>query len=86
MNPKLASITERIRRRSQAGRAAYLEQIANERGRPPIRDNMGCANLAHASAAMPASDKLKLRFERAPHLAVISAYNDMLSAHQPYAA
>ncbi|MFN5266512.1 MAG: phosphogluconate dehydratase [Burkholderiales bacterium] len=86
MNPKLASITERIRRRSQAGRAAYLEQIANERGRPPIRDNMGCANLAHAWAAMPASDKLKLRFERAPHLAVISAYNDMLSAHQPYAA
>lgn len=86
MNPRVASVTDRIRRRSRAGRAAYLEQIANERDRPPIRDHMGCANLAHAWAAMPASDKLKLRFERAPHLAVISAYNDMLSAHQPYAA
>jgi phosphogluconate dehydratase len=86
MNPKLASVTERIRSRSQASRAWYLEQIEKERSSPPIRDHMGCANLAHAWAAMPASDKLRLRFERAPHLAVISAYNDMLSAHQPYAS
>ncbi len=45
---------------------------------------MGCANAAHAYAAMPAHDKLVLRQERAPHLGVITAYNDMLSAHQPY--
>jgi len=47
---------------------------------------MGCANLAHAWAALSSHEKLKLRVERAPHLAIITAYNDMLSAHQPYAA
>ncbi|NBO95653.1 MAG: phosphogluconate dehydratase [Betaproteobacteria bacterium] len=86
MHPRVEAVTARIKRRSQATRDAYLEQIAAERRRPPIRDSMGCANLAHAWAAMPAADKLRLRLERAPHLAVISAYNDMLSAHQPYAA
>jgi hypothetical protein len=45
---------------------------------------MGCANVAHAFAALPAQDKLRVVAERAPHLAIVSAYNDMLSAHQPY--
>jgi phosphogluconate dehydratase len=45
---------------------------------------MGCANVAHAFAAMPANDKLRIVAERAPHIGVVTAYNDMLSAHQPY--
>ena len=45
---------------------------------------MGCANVAHAFAALPAGDKFRVVAEKAPHLAVVTAYNDMLSAHQPY--
>jgi phosphogluconate dehydratase len=47
---------------------------------------MGCANVAHAFAAMPAADKFRVVAERAPHIGVVTAYNDMLSAHQPYEA
>jgi phosphogluconate dehydratase len=59
MNPRVEAVTARITRRSKTKRVAYLEQIAAERRRPPIRDSMGCANLAHAWAAMPAADKLR---------------------------
>ena len=52
--------------------------------RPRGSDRMGCANVAHAFAALPANDKLQIVAERAPHIAVVTAYNDMLSAHQPY--
>ena len=45
---------------------------------------MGCANVAHAFAGMPANDKLRVVAERAPHIGIVTAYNDMLSAHQPY--
>ena len=45
---------------------------------------MGCANMAHTTAAMPSNDKLRIHAEKAPHLGVVTAYNDMLSAHQPY--
>ncbi len=45
---------------------------------------MGCANVAHAFAALPSGDKLRIVSEKAPHLGVVTAYNDMLSAHQPY--
>ncbi len=48
------------------------------------RKGMGCANMAHAFAAMPVNDKLKLHQEVAPNVGIITAYNDMLSAHQPY--
>lgn len=83
-HPVLEQVTERIRVRSQASRAAYLAQLAALRKRPRGSDRMGCANVAHAFAAMPANDKLKIVAERAPHLGVVTAYNDMLSAHQPY--
>ncbi len=52
--------------------------------RPRGTDRLGCANVAHALAALPANDKLRIVAERAPHIAVVTAYNDMLSAHQPY--
>ena len=72
------------RRPFDAGRAAYLarcERAQQELG--PLR-GMSCANLAHGYAALPAGDKLKLRVEHAPNLGIVTAYNDMLSAHQPY--
>jgi phosphogluconate dehydratase len=84
MKPVIHEITERIRDRSAATRRAYLARIDRLAARPRGSDRMGCANVAHAFAAMPASDKLRIMAERAPHIGVITAYNDMLSAHQPY--
>jgi phosphogluconate dehydratase len=84
LHPVLSSVTARIRVRSAVERTAYLQQVDRLLARPRGTDRMGCANVAHAFAALPASDKLRVVAQRAPHLAVVSAYNDMLSAHQPY--
>ena len=84
MKPALLDVTARIRERSAPLRRAYLERVAAMAARPRGSDRMGCANVAHAVAAMPANDKLKIVAERAPHIAVVTSYNDMLSAHQPY--
>jgi phosphogluconate dehydratase len=83
MKPAIAAVTERIRQRSADSRGAYLRRVEALVGRTRGSDRMGCANVAHAFAAMPASDKLRIVAERAPHLGVVTAYNDMLSAHQP---
>ena len=80
----LAAVTARIEKRSVASRQAYLAVLAKAKKPGPYRGGMGCANAAHAFAAMPANDKLVLRQERQPNVGVITAYNDMLSAHQPY--
>ncbi|WP_119355132.1 phosphogluconate dehydratase [Azohydromonas sediminis] len=84
MRAAVAEITERIRTRSAPTRRAYLERVERLIARPRGSDRLGCANVAHAFAALPAADKLRVVAERAPHLAVVTAYNDMLSAHQPY--
>ncbi|WP_408593882.1 phosphogluconate dehydratase [Limnohabitans sp.] len=84
LNPTLVAVTERIEQRSAASRAAYLKVLAQAKKPGPYRGGMGCANAAHAYAAMPDNDKLVLRQERQPNIGVITAYNDMLSAHQPY--
>ncbi|MBF6989894.1 MULTISPECIES: phosphogluconate dehydratase [Cupriavidus] len=84
VHAELLAVTERIVARSRASRAAYLarcERAQAELG--PLR-GMSCANLAHGFAALPANDKLKLRVDHAPNLGIVTAYNDMLSAHQPY--
>jgi len=86
MKPALVHVTRRIAERSAATRGAYLGRIDRMLRRPPGPDRMGCANMAHAYAALPASDKFRVVVEKAPHLAVVTAYNDMLSAHQPYEA
>ncbi|MBE2261412.1 MAG: phosphogluconate dehydratase [Burkholderiaceae bacterium] len=86
LHPEIERITRRITERSQRGRAAWLDNVAAQHKAGRQRAGMGCANLAHAFAALPASDKLSVREERAPHLAIVTAYNDMLSAHQPYGA
>ena len=84
MNPTIIRITQRILERSAPLRQAYLARVAAAAQRPRGSDRMGCANVAHAFAAMPADDKLRIVAERAPHIGVVTAYNDMLSAHQPY--
>jgi phosphogluconate dehydratase len=84
MKPALIEITQRIRERSAATRSAYLARVDRLAQRPRGSDRMGCANVAHAFAALPASDKFRVVAERAPNLGVVTAYNDMLSAHQPY--
>ena len=84
MNPTVVEVTDRIRRRSAALRSAYLQRLDRLAARPRGGDRMGCANVAHAFAALPANDKLRVVAQRAPNLGIVTAYNDMLSAHQPY--
>ena len=84
-HPILSSVTARIIEKSRASRARYMTTVEAARKSDPYRAGMGCANAAHAFAAMPSNDKLVLRQERAPNIGIVSAYNDMLSAHQPYA-
>ena len=84
MKQSLIEITQRIRERSAPTRQAYLQRMEAAIARPRGADRMGCANVAHAFAAMPSNDKLRVVAERAPHIGVVTAYNDMLSAHQPY--
>ncbi|MFN3375989.1 MAG: phosphogluconate dehydratase [Burkholderiaceae bacterium] len=86
LHPVVARVTERIVARSQATRSAYLALVDSMIQRRPPQDRMGCANLAHAYAVLPGADKFRVTVERAPHIGVVTAYNDMLSAHQPYEA
>ena len=81
---RLAEVTERIARRSYDGRARYLERIAKAGSASPRRQHLGCANQAHGFAACGTGDKAMLRDGQGANLAIITAYNDMLSAHQPY--
>ena len=80
----LAAVTERIRRRSLSTRADYLSRLEAARSNGPIRTALGCTNLAHGFAAAPSGDKIMLRESQRPNIAIVSAYNDMLSAHQPF--
>ncbi|TDC45288.1 phosphogluconate dehydratase [Actinomadura sp. KC345] len=83
VHPVLAAVTRRVAERSAATRGAYLRRIQDARTDGPVRGGMGCANLAHGFAACGVQDKLWLRGEVTPNIAIVSAYNDMLSAHQP---
>jgi phosphogluconate dehydratase len=84
LHPILAETTARIRERSAVTRAAYLRRIGDAgRAGPVERAQLGCTNLAHAYAGLPQGDKIMLRQQKAPHIAIVSAYNEMLSAHQP---
>ena len=84
LHPKIQEVTERLIARSEASRARYLQRVQQSSKDQPSRDRMGCANLAHAYAAA-GQDQFRLKVERAPNIGIISAYNDMLSAHHPYA-
>ncbi|OYY61850.1 MAG: phosphogluconate dehydratase [Burkholderiales bacterium 28-67-8] len=86
LHPTVIRVTERIRERSLASRSAYLARIrqaGESAAGGAARARVSCTNLAHAMAASPVNDKLVIREQRAPNLGIVSAYNDMLSAHQP---
>ena len=84
LHPTLAEVTRRIQARSQASRQRYLDRMRAARAAGTVRETISCTNLAHAYAAMPSNDKLVLKAARAPNLGIVTAYNDMLSAHQPF--
>jgi len=83
LHPAIARVTERIVERSRDSRRRYLDLIEREGERHGSRDALGCSNLAHGFAAA-LEDKPAILGGRAPNLAIVTAYNDMLSAHQPY--
>jgi phosphogluconate dehydratase len=83
LHPKIAEVTARIEERSRDSRRAYLERIEEARKAGPGRQHLSCGNLAHAFAAAPLGDKLTIR-GRAPNIGIVTSYNDMLSAHQPF--
>ena len=83
---RIDAVTKRLIERSKPGREAYLERIAAAAGKGPHRTVLSCANLAHGFAACGVSDKAALAGDIVPNIGIITAYNDMLSAHQPYEA
>ena len=83
LNPTIARVTERIIKRSEDTRSAYLERMKALGDQGPRRAHLTCGNQAHAYAAM-GSDQATLMAERQPNLGIVTAYNDMLSAHQPF--
>jgi len=86
LHPKVSNITARIAKRSRPTREAYLAQLQAASTRDPGLDRMGCANVAHAFAGMPLDDRFKVVTERKPNIGIVTAYNDMLSAHTPLQA
>jgi phosphogluconate dehydratase len=82
LHPVLAAVTARVIERSREGRAAYLARIDKARGSGSGRGKLSCANWAHAFAASPSQDKARA-LTQAPNIGIVTAYNDMLSAHQP---
>lgn len=83
LHPTIARVTDRIRARSQDVRGAYLERMARAASAGPARGHLACGNQAHAYAAMGA-DKEAMAAGRVPNIGIVTAYNDMLSAHQPF--
>ncbi|EIT68084.1 phosphogluconate dehydratase [Hydrocarboniphaga effusa] len=83
LHPVVVAVTQRIRARSEATRKAYLDRMRAARQKGTVRSHMPCTNLAHAFAAFGDADKQTLRQARWPSIGIVSAYNDMLSAHQP---
>lgn len=86
LNERVAEVTDRIRQKSSRPRRAYIEQMKNAAGEGPSRRHVSCGNLAHAAAACPAADKKLLATGDGPNIAIVTSYNDMLSAHQPLGA
>ena len=84
MNPVVAEVTARIVERSRTERTAYLRRLDAAASTGPARGRLACANLAHGFAASGPADKAALRGKVKPNIAIVSAYNDMLSAHAPF--
>lgn len=84
MHPRVLEVTERLIARSRATRQAYLALIRDAASDGPQRGKLQCANFAHGVAGCGTDDKHNLRMMNAANVAIVSSYNDMLSAHQPY--
>jgi phosphogluconate dehydratase len=84
IHPVVAAVTERVRRRSEPLRTKYLREMEQMRGKGVVRHRLSCTNLAHGFAAAPSGDKIMMRQIDRPNIAIVSSYNDMLSAHQPF--
>jgi phosphogluconate dehydratase len=84
LNPRVRDVTKRIQDRSRVERESYLRRMTADGTKGPTRAQLSCTNLAHGFAAAPSGDKDALRQLRWPNLAIVTAYNDMLSAHQPF--
>jgi len=80
----IEAITERIRQRSRASREIYLERIERAAGQSANRAVLSCGNLAHGFAVCSPAEKMALGGDKVPNLGIITSYNDMLSAHQPF--
>ncbi len=85
-NSKLLEITDRVKKRSAQSRRDYEERIDAMRGEGRARPRLSCGNIAHAIAACSEADKAEMIADGMANIAIVSAYNDMLSAHQPYHA
>lgn len=86
LNETIAAVTDRVIARSRKTREAYLKQMRAAASEGPHRSNVSCGNLAHAAAACSIEDKKKIAKGDGPNLAIVTSYNDMLSAHQPLGA
>ena len=84
LHPVLGAVTARIVARSAPYRSAYLARLEAARCKGVHRSALACTNLAHGFASFPVNDKLVLKQQRNPSVAIVSSYNDMLSAHQPF--
>src|SRR5262245_26159420 len=84
LHPVVQDVTERIKSKSRDSRADYLERMKAARAQKPQRTHLSCGNLAHGFAGCGADDKAMLAADSAPNIGIVSSYNDMLSAHQPY--
>ena len=84
MNPTVAAVTAAIAERSRESRGRYLANLDHAAHSGPGRGKLSCANWAHAFAAQDAADKLRVMDPKAPNIGIVTAYNDMLSAHQPF--
>ncbi|MDF1690881.1 MAG: phosphogluconate dehydratase [Zhongshania sp.] len=83
LHPTVKQVTERIKQRSVSSRASYLAKCQSMREQGPLRGHLSCSNLAHGFAACGPEDKDRIRLQEAGNIAIVSAYNDMLSAHKP---
>ncbi len=84
MNLIVEEVTSRVIERSRPSRSAYLARLDRQAQAGPMRGSLSCSNLAHGMAACPQAAKDRLTEDLVPNLAIVTAYNDMLSAHQPY--
>ena len=84
VHPKSQKVTDRICARSQTGARRVPLVVDRAAQKKPVRAGLSCTNFAHGFAAFEPDDKLVLREARQPNIGIVSSYNDMLSAHQPF--